>query len=157
MTKTKIASLSLALALTLSTAAPAAAQSTARDRATNRLVGEWRMTSLEAGTEGNLQRVPYSGQIIFTKAGTMSVQASNPDTSAPDTPYTINGYEAFYGSFRVDRAGRTFAVTVQSAAVRNLIGQRLTRVFRVTRDRLVLTPADPSEGWRVTYKLVKRV
>lgn len=37
-----------------------------------------------------------------------------PDTEAPDSPYTVNRYEAFYGT-------------------------------------LVLTPTDPSEGWRVTY------
>ena len=152
MTKIKTA-LMLALALLLAT--PALSQAKARDRAKDRLVGEWQMTSLEAGTEGNLQRVPYSGQIIFTKAGTMSVQAINPDTSAPDTPYTVNGYEAFYGTYRVDNAGKTFAVTVQSSAVRNLIGQRLTRAFKVTGNKLVLTPTNPAEGWRVTYKRAK--
>ena len=146
----------LVLALTLLLAAPALSQAkSSRDRAKDRLVGEWQMTSLEAGTEGNLQRVPYSGQIIFTSAGTMSVQAMNPDTSAPDTPYTVNGYEAFYGTYRVDNAGKTFAVTVQSSAVRNLIGQRLTRAFKITGNKLVLTPTNPAEGWRVTYKRVK--
>ncbi len=43
-------------------------------------------------------------------------------------------------------------VTVESAAVPDLIGQRLTRVFRFSRATLVLTPADPAEGWRVTYQ-----
>jgi hypothetical protein len=28
----------------------------------------------------------------------------------------------------------------------------MTRVFELTGDTLVLTPADPSEGWRVTYE-----
>ena len=149
MTKLKTA---LVLALATLLTAPALSQAKTRDRAKDRLVGEWQMTSLEAGTPGNLQPVPYSGQIIFTKAGTMAVQAMNPDTSAPDTPYTINGYEAFYGTYRVDKAGKSFTVTVQSAAVRNLLGQRLTRVFKVTGNKLVLTPADPAEGWRVTYK-----
>lgn len=67
----------------------------------------------------------------------------------------MNGYEAFYGTYRVDNAGKTFAVTVQSSAVRSLVGQRLTRVFSVSKDRLVLTPSDPAEGWRVTYKRAK--
>lgn len=110
------------------------------------------MTSLEVGTEGNLRPVPYSGQIIFTKSGTMSVQAMNPDTNAPDTPYTLNGYEAFYGQVTVNSAARTFVVTVESSAVRNLIGQRLTRVFKVSGHTLVLTPTNPAEGWRVTYE-----
>jgi hypothetical protein len=79
---------------------------------------------------GGRHRRPYSGQIIFTKSGTMSVQAMNPATNAPDTAYTRNGYEAFYGTVTVDKAAGTFAVTVQSSLVRDLVGQRLTRVFK---------------------------
>lgn len=141
----------LALVLVLALALMGSAPSLARP-STPPLVGAWRMTTLEVGTEGNPQPVPYSGQILFTPSGTMSVQAMNPDTSAPDTPYTLNGYEAFYGTFRVDKAGRTFTVTVESSVVRSLIGQSLTRVFKVSGNTLVLTPADPAEGWRVTYK-----
>ncbi|MEQ7127720.1 lipocalin-like domain-containing protein [Actinopolymorpha sp. B11F2] len=118
------------------------------------LVGAWRMTSLEVGTEGKLEPVPYSGQIVFTKSGTMSVQAMNPEPDAPDTPYTLNGYEAFYGTVSVDRSAGTFAVTVESSLVRDLIGQRLTRVFEVSGDTLVLTPPDPAEGWRATYERI---
>ncbi len=127
-TKIKIAPLALALVLTLLASAPPFTQASTRDRGMGRLVGEWRMTSLETGTEGNLQRVPYSGQIIFTRSRTMSVQAMNPDPNAPDTPYTRNGYEAFFGTVTVDKAAGTFAVTVTSSLVRDLIGQRLTRV-----------------------------
>jgi Lipocalin-like domain len=170
-TKLKIAPLAAALAAVLLVSAPPAfAQPSTRtddarverpQRGMGPLVGAWRMTSLEVGTDGNLQRVPYSGQIIFTRSGTMSVQAMNPDAEAPDTPYTLNGYEAFYGTVAVDRAARvtgrhrargTFAVTVESSVVRDLIGQRLTRVFKVSRNKLVLTPTDPAEGWRVTYE-----
>jgi lipocalin-like protein len=153
-TKIRIAPLALVLALLVS--APSIAQPSTGDRGMGRLVGEWRMTSLEVGSEGNLERVPYSGQIIFTRSGTMSVQAMNPDPNAPDTPYTRTGYEAYYGTVAVDRAAGTFELTVRSSLVRDLIGQRLTRNFDVSGDRLVLTPTDPAEGWRVTYKRVKR-
>src|SRR5215212_6957535 len=144
-TKPKISSLALALALFVS--APAFAQ-----ECTSPLVGAWRMTSLEVGTEGNLQPVPYSGQVIFTESCTLSVQAMNPDANAPATPYTTNGYETYYGPVTIDDAAKTFTITVESSLVRNLIGQSMTRVFDVSGDTLVLTPADPSEGWRVTYE-----
>jgi hypothetical protein len=154
-TKLKIAPLPLALVLVLALAfLISAPQQSIADRGTGPLIGAWRMTSLEAGTEGNLQPVPYSGQIVFTKSGTMSVQAMNPDPNAPDTPYTRNGYEAFYGTVTVDRAAGTFDVTVESSLVRDLIGQRLTRVFKVSGNTLVLTPPDPAEGWRVTYERI---
>ena len=92
---TKLKITSLALALSLFVSAPAFAQ-----ECTSPLVGAWRMTSLEVGTEGNLQPVPYSGQVIFTASCTLSVQAMNPDANAPATPYTTNGYEANYSGLR---------------------------------------------------------
>ena len=155
-TKLRTAPLPLALAIALAVAllafAPSFAEPSVAARGMSALVGGWRMTLLEVGTEGNLQPVPYSGQIIFTKSGTMSVQAMNPDANAPDTPYTMNGYEAFYGTVTIDDDAGTFVVTVESSLVRTLIGQSLTRVFEVSGDTLVLTPADPAEGWRVTYE-----
>jgi hypothetical protein len=142
-TKLKIASLALALLVS----APAFSQNSKSP-----LIGAWRMTSLEVGAEGNLQPIPYSGQIIFTEAGTMSVQAMNPDPNAAPTPYTANGYEAFYGTVDIDDTEKRFVVTVESSLVRNLIGQKMERVFEVSGDQLILTPMDPSEGFRVTYE-----
>ena len=143
-TKLKITALALALALFVP--APASAQA-----CTSPLVGAWRMTSLEVGTQGNLQPVPYSGQVIFTGSCALSVQAMNPDPNATATPYTMNGYEAYYGPVTIDDAAKTFVITVESSPVRNLIGQSLTRRFEVSGDTLVLTPENPTEGWRVTY------
>ena len=128
------------------TAEPTPAETTAP------IIGEWQMTSLEVTADGTMQEVPYSGQIIFTEAGTVSVQAMNPDTTAPDTPYTLDGYEAFYGSADINEADGTFTVDVESAIARDLIGQELTRNYEVTDDTLVLTPTDAAEGWRVTYE-----
>jgi len=143
--KLKITSLALALALFVS--GPAFAQDD-----TSPLVGAWRMASLEVGTEGNLQPVPYSGQIILSESGNVSVQAMNPDPNAPPTPYTTNGYESYYGTFVINEAANTFVMTVESSLVRNLIGQSMTRAYEVSGDTLVLTPTDPAEGWRVTYE-----
>ena len=115
------------------------------------LAGAWEMTRLEVGTAGDLSPVPYSGQVVFTDAGTMSVQARNPDAAAPDGPYTVGGYEAFSGTVTpVDDDSLT--VEVDSALAPTLVGQTLARDFAVTGDTLVLTPTDPSEGFRATYQ-----
>jgi hypothetical protein len=103
------------LALALSAAMPAFAQ-----EGQSPIIGAWRMTSLEVGTEGNLQPIPYSGQVIFSEAGTLSVQAMNPDANAPDTPYTTKGYEAYYGPVTINDEDNTFVITVESSLVRNL-------------------------------------
>lgn len=135
--------------------AAAPSSSAAPGRRPAPLTGQWRMTSLQVRTDGTFEEVPYSGQLLFTRAGTLAVQAMNPDPEAADTAYTVDGYEAYYGPVRVDRKERSFTIRVASAAVRDLIGQRLTRNFQVDRGRLVVTPVDPAEGFRVTYERVR--
>ncbi|MBY5791632.1 hypothetical protein GFL91_00965 [Rhizobium leguminosarum bv. viciae] len=136
----------LAAALALAFTSPAFASD-----AKSPIIGAWRMTSLEVGAEGNLQAIPYSGQLVFTQGGTLSVQAMNPDANAADTPYTSKAYEAYYGPVEIDDAKKMFAITVESSLVRSLIGQRLERKFEVTGDKLVISPVDAAEGWRVSY------
>lgn len=146
MTKLHVA---LALATNMAATAPAFAQ----DDSLKLLAGGWRMTSLEVGNAaGELEPVEFSGQIVFTEAGTMSVQAMNPDPNAAPTPYTASGYEAFYGSVAVDESAKTFVVTVESSLVRDMIGQGFERAFQVSEDQLVLAPTNPEESWRVTYE-----
>ncbi|RMI14863.1 lipocalin-like domain-containing protein [Sinorhizobium meliloti] len=117
------------------------------------IVGAWSMTSLQfTDANGKVAEVPYSGQVIFSEGGTLSVQAMDANANAAPTTYTVNGYEAYYGPVEIDEAQKTFAITVESSLVRDLIGKRLVRKFEVTSDQLVILPADPSEGWRVTYE-----
>ncbi|WP_246793795.1 lipocalin-like domain-containing protein [Rhizobium leguminosarum] len=77
------------------------------------IIGAWRMTALEVGAAGNRQTIPYSGQLVFTQGGTLSVQAMNPDANAADTPYTTKAYEAYYGPVEIDDARNIFAITVE--------------------------------------------
>ena len=143
-TNLKIAIVAWALAVT----APAFGQD---DKAS--IIGAWRMTSLQStNPDGSMAEVAYSGQVIFSQGGTLSVQAMNPDPDAEPTAYTMNGYEAYYGQVVIDEEDNTFTITVESSLVRDLIGQELERVFEVTEDQLVIMPANPVEGWRVTYE-----
>jgi hypothetical protein len=142
MTKLKFAMFALALA----GSAPVLAQE-------DPIIGAWRMTSLQiTDSQGKKTDVPYSGQVIFSQSGTLSVQAMDQDPAAKPTTYTANGYEAYYGPVAIHEEKSTFTITVESSLVRNLIGQELQRVFEVTGDHLVITPVDPEEGWRVTYE-----
>ena len=142
-------SLKIALvALAMAAAAPGVGQD---DESS--IVGAWRMTSLQiANPDGSMAEVPYSGQVIFSQGGTLSVQAMNSDADAEPTTCTMNGYEAYYGPVVIDVEDNTFAITVELSLVRDFIGQELQRVFEVTEDQLVITPVNPEEGWRVTYE-----
>jgi len=136
----------MAAAVALAVTSPAFASD-----AKSPIIGAWRMTALEVGAAGNLQAIPYSGQLVFTQGGTLSVQAMNPDANAADTPYTTKAYEAYYGPVEIHDAKNIFAITVESSLVRNLIGQKLERKFEVKGDKLVISPVDAAEGWRVSY------
>lgn len=96
-TRPFVAALVLALTLALGVAVGALAAGTGNrvSSPAGPLAGAWRMTTLETGTEGNLRPTPYSGQIVFDDSGLVSARAMNPDSGAPDTPYTVNGYEAW--------------------------------------------------------------
>lgn len=87
--------------LVLGSAIPVLAQSRSP------LVGAWRMTTLEVVSNGKLQSVPYSGQLIITSAGTLSAQNMDPNPNAAPTPYTANGYEALYGAIAIDDSKKT--------------------------------------------------
>jgi hypothetical protein len=112
------------------------------------LHGVWQMLPAE-GVDASEPH--FTGQIVFSEAGTMSVQAMDPDPTLM-TAYMVNGYEAFYGTYEVDEAAGTFVVTVEAALGRDLIGQELERNFEVTEDWLILTPTNPEETWRVMYE-----
>lgn len=110
------------------------------------IVGAWQMASLEiAAADGAYSKIPYSGQVIFTESGTLSVQAANANRNAEDTTYTLQGYESYYGPVVVDDKAGTFTITVASSLVRALEGQSLVRKFDVTDDKLVITPVDASK------------
>lgn len=141
------------LALLLVSSAAALPGLAAAEGVDERLAGVWTMTALEvAGADGTMQPVDYAGQISFTADGHVAVQAMNPDLEAPDTAYTREGYEACYGRVETDEAAGSFTMTVESALARDLIGEELVRRYEVVGDQLVLTPADPAEGWRVSYE-----
>ncbi len=78
----------------------------------------------------------------------------NPGPDAADTPYTRNGYEAYYGTGDVNRRAGTFVMTVESALIRDLIGEQLPRAYQATRTTLILTPTDPAGGFRATYERI---
>lgn len=105
MNLNKFARILILSSATLATV-PAWAETTASVR--DLFSGVWRMVSLETGEAGGpLQQVKFSGQIVFTDAGTVSVQAMNADPNAPATRYAINGYEAYCGRFVNDEAKKT--------------------------------------------------
>lgn len=115
------------------------------------LVGAWKLISLEEpSADGQIHKADCTGMFIFTLDGKASVQVmyrNGPTGSA----YAQGGYEASYGSYRIDDAS-TFTFHIDGALVRALIGRDLKRAYNITGNRLTVKSTDPNERWQVIWE-----
>jgi lipocalin-like protein len=131
------------------------AQEPAADR--GRLVGAWRLESLEEqAADGSVHKADASGLFVFTSDSHASVQVmyDNRQNAAQSGPvqYAAGGYEASFGTYRVDERAHTFTFHVEGAMVRNLIGKDLPRVYEFSGKQLIVRSANPAEHWRVVWE-----
>lgn len=123
----------------------------------HRFVGAWRLAWLEEpDADGKIHRADCSGLLVYTHDGHMSVQVMyhNPQTAGQGGPvqYAQGGYEASFGTYKIDESTHTFTFHVEGAMVRNLIGKDLSRSFELSSNQLVLRSTDPKEQWRVAWE-----
>ena len=145
----------LLLSLVLLSAAVAAQSTSAapkgKAKIENRLVGAWKLVSLEEpGTDGEVHRADCSGMFVFSGDGKASVQVMYRNAQA-GSAYAQNGYEASYGSYRIDDAS-TFTFQIEGALVRTLIGKELKRAYEISGNRLTVKSNDPNEHWKVVWE-----
>jgi hypothetical protein len=138
----------------LSVGAAAQSASGTPDRNTeirNRLLGAWKLVSLEEpSTDGQVQRADCTGMFVFTRNGKASVQVMY-RTAQTGSAYAQGGYEASYGSYRIDSSS-TFTFHIDGALVRTLIGKDLKRGYEISKNRLVVKSTDPNEHWKVVWE-----
>jgi hypothetical protein len=85
----------------------------------------------------------------------MSVQVMyRPQTGGQGGPvqYALGGYEASFGTYKVDEGARTFTFHVEGAMVRSLIGKNLLRAYEFSGNRLTMKSSNPNEHWRVAWE-----
>ena len=123
----------------------------------DRFIGAWRLVWLEeSGADGNVHRADCTGLLVYTRDGHMSVQVMyrNPQAATQGGPvqYAQGGYEASFGTYKVNEGTRTFTSHVDSALVRTLIGKDLTRVYEFNGNQLIVKSPDAHEHWRVAWE-----
>jgi hypothetical protein len=147
---------SLLLLSLISVSAVAAAQSArnAADRNTeieNRLIGAWKLISLEEPSGGEQShRADCAGMFVFTREGKASVQVMYRHAQT-GSAYAQGGYEASYGSYHIDDSS-TFTFHIDGAIVRTLIGKDLKRAYEISGNRLTVKSTDPHEHWKVVWE-----
>ncbi len=117
----------------------------------NRLVGAWKLVSLEEpGADGRMHKADCAGMFVFTPGGRASVQVMYRNAGTGNL-YAQGGYEASYGSYRIDSAS-VFTFHVEDALVRALIGKDWKRAYEISADHLTVKPLDENEHWKVIWE-----
>lgn len=123
-----------------------------------RLLGAWKLAWIEEqGADGKMTRiVDRRGTIVYTRDGHMSVQIMlpKPEDSPGGNPirYDQGGYEAYYGTFRVNEQAHTVTHHVEGALVRKLVGNDLTRVYQFSGGQLILKSYRGDEHWTIAWE-----
>jgi Lipocalin-like domain len=127
----------------------------------DRFAGAWRLAWLEQpAADGTLHRVDCCGMFVFTREGHLSVQVmerGSPVQTQAQTPggpeqYSQGGYEASWGTYKVDEHAHTFTFHVDGALVRTLIGKDLPRAYEFSGRQLIVKSTRPDEHWRVAWE-----
>ena len=113
------------------------------------LVGAWHLVAVEQpAPDGSVQKIEGPGLLTFTKDGHMALQLMQPETTA--NAYSHGGYEATFGTFRMNGRGR-FTYHITGSLVRDLVGKDLPRRFRITGKTLEISSTRADEHWRVIW------
>ena len=116
-------------------------------------LGGWQLLALEEmRADGQMQAAQCSGMLTFTPDGHMSVHVMYLNPTSGSSTYSQGGYEASFGRYELDSRNHQFVYHVEGALVRALIGQSQERRYAFSGDKLIITPVDPAEHWRVTWK-----
>lgn len=138
-------------------AAAALGQAGGDRSARGRLVGGWRLISIEEQDAGpNARKVECCGLFVFTNDGHLSVQvmrrASDGQAAAASGQYSQGGYEATYGTYAVNESTHTFTFHVDGSLVADLLGKDLPRRYQFSGKQLILTSTNPNEHWKATWE-----
>jgi hypothetical protein len=133
----------------------------------SRLIGTWKLLSLERKTKQGDVSKPFGGDLIgrlmYDKAGRMSAQWMRRDrTVSPETSVLsttpeaaremLNGFDAYFGTFDVDESTRTVIHQVQGCVNPNVIGTDRRRVYKFSGNQLISTAIENDSTFQIVWE-----
>jgi hypothetical protein len=135
------------------------------------VVGTWKLISIERVIGENISRPDYwmgsnpTGVIIYDSTGYMSVQLmrdSRPNfesgdrwiTSSEEKKVAFEGYYAYFGTYEVNEKEGFVLHHVQGSLWPNEVGVTYKRMFKISRNRIMLTTP---KSIRLTFERVEKV
>ena len=176
---TVVAGVALALVFSLDHAQKAAAREQAASGPTVRaqLIGSWRLVSRqsrrangEVDADPGLSTVPL-GVLIYDQSGHVAAQLSRRDRTVamigeecqtaastkgtPDTAQTILGYDAYFGTYRINEQEGIVTHHLEAALFPGDIGKDIDRHFTISGDQLKISfNTTTRDGVKVTRTLI---
>ena len=176
---TLIAGVALALAVPVDHAQTVAAKGQAASGASIRaqLIGSWRLVSRqsrrangELEADPGLSVVPL-GVLIYDQSGHVAAQLSRRDRTVamigeecqaaaatkgtPDTAQTVLGYDAYFGTYRINEKEGIVTHHLEAALFPGDIGKDIDRHFTISGDQLTISfNTTTRDGVKVTRTLV---
>ena len=141
------------------------------------LIGSWRLVSRqsrrangEVETDAGLSATPL-GILIYDQSGHVAAQLSRRDRTlailpaecqtaittkgTPDTAQTILGYDAYFGSYKINENDGTVTHHLEAALFPGDIGKDIERHFTISGDQLTISfNTTTREGVKVTRTLI---
>jgi len=141
------------------------------------LIGSWRLVSRQSRrADGEVERDPGLstiplGILIYDPSGHVAAQLSRRDRTVAeigeecqiaattkgtgDTAQTILGYDAYFGTYKIDERAGTVTHHLEAAIFPGDIGKDIERHFTITGDRLTISfNTTTREGVKVTRTLI---
>lgn len=169
----------LALSVPLAAAQTAAAkgQSPSATSVRAQLIGSWRLLSRQSRrANGELERDPGLstvplGVLVYDQSGHVAAQLSRRDRTVAmvgeecqaaattkgtsDTAQTILGYDAYFGTYKIDEEAGVVTHHLEAALWPGDVGKNIDRHFTISGDQLTITfDTTTREGVKVTRTLI---
>lgn len=125
------------------------------------LVGTWTLTAnvntAANGAKSDIFGPNPKGQLIFGSNGRFSFISMRPDLpkfgtnnratgTAEENKAVVQGSIAYFGTYSVNEADKSFTMQVESATFPNWVGTAQTRVFSIAGDDLTYSVTGASTG-----------
>jgi len=131
-------------------------------RDTNRLVGAWRLVSIEGNKPGRYRGEKPTGLLYYDNLGHMAVQImpgrkrsgyAGALPTAEEARDALLGYTAYFGTYRVDEKTRTVTHHRTGNINPGGLGDFVRRYEFLSDDKIVLMPVESNAG--LTWERIK--
>jgi hypothetical protein len=123
------------------------------------IIGRWKLVSIEDQTPNSPRgELNPTGYIVYDATGRVAVQITRrsdrkkfasediAQATTEEKAAAFGSYAAYYGAYTINEAAGTITHHVEGSLNPNEVGRALVRYFKLSGNRITLTPIETNEG-----------